>query len=273
MIEGGGANGAAVIEAVVPPARSGTATCVFPVGGALYLDGSITPIAGPDAPVGMAVDPDYFLYVFETMTDPGCSIRMEHAEFGLDMTLVESAGGDLHIPLTGMTREMLTTADGSTALVTLTNDASGPGGVNSVRFGNDPPPVGFEYSGTYALGIPTSRTPNISAGPDKFVTPPLPDEVVVTGSFEHAPPSGATITYHWEYVAGPAGATPPVISDPDSLETGIMFTERKVGGFVFRLTSSGDPDHGVPASSDTVTITIPAPVPPRIETIRRTVTP
>lgn len=148
-------NGAASIDVVSPPPRAGTVSCVFPLSGALYLDGSSTPIPGSDVPTGFTIavdDEDYTLHVFEALVS-GCSIHLEHPHFALDETLLDPTlsgepNGDKFIALTGLTALALLTAEGSTALVTMVNDGS-TFAVNSVLFGNAAPPLGFTYNGTY----------------------------------------------------------------------------------------------------------------------------
>lgn len=122
--------------------------------------------------------------------------------------------------------------------------------------------------GTFLPGrtIPQNGSPIINAGQDQVLTPPIPSTATVVGTFVHAPPTGSTITYAWSFVSGPAGASAPSITSPTSLTTAVVFSQHIIGTYIFRLTSSGDSDMGVPASSDLIGIVIPVPRPPSITT-------
>lgn len=251
---------------IASPPKVGARTWTFPAEPFLYLDGSLTPILLADVPPGFAFDDPWGSnYSSDVLSGATSSVRMQIFELGVDVTLTNLG----HLgPLSGTGITAAVMADLVSSTIVSTGHAHAIANPAVSTSGGE-----IEITGTYTITPPQNLSPNINAGQDQFVAPPLPAIITLVGTFENAPPAGATITYLWEFVSGPTGASAPAISDPTNLTTDVTMAENLIGSYVFRLTSSGDINYSVPSSSDLVSIIIPIPGPPRITNISATVTP
>lgn len=255
--------------------KSGTFESLVPTGDYIVLDGG-APIPAADLPASFEPSADSVLHVFWDAIDVSVNVvsaRIEFPTLSIDILLDNSDAGNLLIPITTLTRADVIACEGQTWTVTLTAAAGSSTPVATMVFFGGPPAIGCDLQGTFEALLPQNPSPNINAGPSQFIDPPLPATVTSVGTFENAPPAGAAITYLWEFVSGPTGATAPTITNPTSLTSGFIFSEKLFGLYTFRLTSSGDPAYGVPSSSDILEIFMPVPKPPVVQNINVTVTP
>ena len=139
---------------------------------------------------------------------------------------------------------------GST-LTVLWSVASGPGPVSFENAAAGATTASFTVAGVYVLRLtandgefavsdqvtiavhPSNQPPEVDAGPDQIVTPPL-NTIRLSGSTtDDGMPAGVPLSVAWSQVSGPVQAT---IHDPTSAVTSATFTAE--GTYVLRLTVS-----------------------------------